>query len=125
MQEAEAPTVHPVQTAEVIPSTAPPSPGAHVVVGPSETTQLREFVEKTADTADSISRKARRIVRRNMYVLDSIIANPLEEARDRIRAFETLAKVGRVHDQAPKDKSKVVVVRVMTADAAVEVRTEQ
>jgi hypothetical protein len=79
--------------------------------------------------ANEISRRARKSLSRQLYVAEVIAANPLEDARDRMRALEFLRDTGRVADPNDKGRGKVVTVKVYArsrdgVERAVEVRAE-
>jgi hypothetical protein len=79
--------------------------------------------------ANEISRKARKSLSRQLYVAELIACNPLEEARDRLRALEFLRDTGRVADPNDKARGKIITVKVYGRSrdgtaSAVEVRAE-
>jgi len=80
------------------------------------------LVKRKKDTpAEDLSRRSRRILNRRLYVADEIAANPLEDARDRMRALEFLSQTGRVADPKEPARGKVLVVKVATQHGTVEV----
>ena len=103
------------------PGTALAPIGARAVTGPiSEPTG--GLVKRQKDTpAEDISRKSRKLLNRRLYVADEIAANPLEDARDRLRALEFLTATGRVADPKEPARGKVLVVKVATQHGTVEV----
>lgn len=82
---------------------------------------LRKLEPEKRTTA-GLARRSRAMLSRRMYVADEIASNPLEEARDRMRALEFMARTGGLEDKDRDSRGKVVVVRVLTARGAVEVR---
>jgi hypothetical protein len=79
---------------------------------------------------ERIATAAERILLRRLYVADEIASNPLEDARDRLRALEFLAAApSKVADPRQSGRGKVLVVKVATratpgSESLVEVRAE-